>query len=329
MYHRLLLMSLLSLLFGCGKYPRSKEKYPGMPHFPQTDNPAFRVEPVAVDSGFVAQSFVLAPDGESVFVLAYDLAGTAEHMPYLLLQYDTSGRFKRRLAMPIGVWEERPVLFWGALGQLYVGLFHSTVSMIDPLELRPMYEYHAVHSGNFLPRKKLDQMTFDEQRDAYAEALRHAPDNSGSGDLLQPPKGAVCCLALTFKGKPDEAWHIPQGEEQDFIDEFGLVEIPQNPFAHWGVDEKSIEVDSSVTNGDARLRYADRDVFDYRIRYPNIKGVESRIFELKKGGKTARFKLSNLEKHSLYLQIGDNGNFLSDNGSIWLIYENQLYRITN
>lgn len=329
MYLRLLLLSLLSLCFGCAKYPGTTKKFAGIPLFPQTDNPAFHIDPVPADTGFVAQAFAPGPDGERIFVLAFGLAGTPEHVPCRLLQYDTRGRITKRLDLPDSRWEAEPALFWATHGQLYVVLYHSAVYMIDPLNLEVLYAYRAMHPDNFLAREKLDQMTGDEQRNAYAEALRHAHYKSQSGELLQAPNAAFCCLLLTFKGKPDEAWHIPAGEEQEFIDGFGLQEIVQNFDARWGADGKSIGPGSSITEGDARLLYLARDAFDYKTRHPGIRGPEARIFEIGKGGKTARFKLTNANGGSLHLRVGADGYFGTADGSLWLLYERQLYRVAN
>ena len=71
MFQKLLLISLLTLLFGCGKKSGNKDKFPQVPYFPQADNPACRVEPVPMDSGFYAQSFIILPDKQHVYVLAY------------------------------------------------------------------------------------------------------------------------------------------------------------------------------------------------------------------------------------------------------------------
>lgn len=327
MFNKILLMSLFSILFGCGKGAKDKDKYADVPHFPQTDNPACRVEPVHMDSGFFAQAFLLSPDKQNVYVLAFGMDGTADRMPYQVLRLDQTGRVLTKTVMPDCQWSNAPALYWASDGQLGIVLHGSVVRLLDPGSLRVVKEWREVFAENFLPRKKLDQLTFNERRDAYDAALQKAAQRSRSAFVIQFPGAAFYTLMLDF-GKTAEAWHIrSEEEEQSLIDHYGLYKIDYNPGSRLAPHPPTPDSGALITDGNTRLRYLVRHVFDYRIVYPNIKDVEARIFELSDKRRSTQFRLSNKEKHDLHLQFADNHYLTSSDKAIWVLYERQLYRL--
>lgn len=327
MFNKFLLMSLLSILFGCGKNAKNKDIYADVPHFPQTDNPACRVEEVPMDSGFFAQAFILSPDKNNVYVLAFGMAGTPDSMPYQLLRLDPSGRVLTKIMMPGCQWSDAPSLYWADNGQLGVALHGSVVRTFDPESLKMQKEWLEVFVENFLSRKKLDQLTFDERRDAYDAALHKAAQRSRSAFVIQFPGAAFYTLMLDF-GETAEAWHIrSEEEEQSLIDRYGLYKTGCNPGSRLTPRPATPDSGALITDGNTRLRYLIRHVFDYRIVYPNIKDVEARIFELSDNRGSTKFRLSNKEKHDLYLQYADNQYLTSADNAIWILYERHLYRV--
>lgn len=327
MFNKILLMSLFSILFGCGKNAKDTDKYADVPHFPQTDNPACQVEPISLDSGFFAQAFLLSADKTNVYVLAFGMAGTTDSMPYQLLRLDPAGRVLAKTVMPGCQWSEAPSLYWAENNRLGVALHGSVVRTFDPENLQLQKEWQEVFVENFLPPKKLDQLTYDERRDAYDAALQKAAQRSRSAFVIQFPGAAFYTLMLDF-GKTAETWHIrSEEEEQPLIDRYGLYKITYNPGSRLTPKPATPDSGALITDGNTRLRYLVRHVFDYRIVYPNIKDVEARIFELSDKRGSAKFRLSNKEKHDLYLQYADNQYLTTSDNAIWVLYERQLYRL--
>lgn len=319
MFNKILLMSLLSLLFGCGKSSKSKEQFPDLAHFPQTDNTACRVEPVLMDSGFFAQTFILAPNKQNVFVLAFGVAGTLDSMPYQILRLDPAGRVQAKIEFPGCRWSLRPVFWWEDDGLLTVMLV-TDLKSVDPASMQVVRQWRQLDFENFLTQKQFDRLTYDEQDDAYKEALQNAIQKSRSAHVRYDAITKVHLLMLEMNTGKNEAWQLRSAEEAEpFITQFGLRTAGLNP----GADLEK----GNILDGKDKLTYVARDVFDYKILYPNLKDVESRIFELSfAGGKKARFKLSNKKKRSLDLQKADNQYLSTADGAMWLLYEQQLYR---
>ena len=327
MFNKILLMSLLSVLFGCGKSAKDKDKYADVPHFPQTDNPACRVVQIPMDSGFFAQAFILSPDKTSVYILAFGMAGTTDSMPYQLLRLAPSGQVLAKTVMPGCQWSDAPALYWAERGQLGVALHGSVIRLLNPGSLQVVKEWREIFIENFLPQKKLEQLTYDEQRDAYEAALEKAIERSRSAFVIQFPGAAFYTLMLDF-GKTAEAGHIrSEEEEQPLIDRFGLYDVSFNPGSRLAPHPPTPDSGALIADGNIRLRYLLRHVFDYKIDFPNIKDMEARILELSNGSHAAKFRLSNKDKHDLYLQYADNQYLATADQAVWLLYERQLYRV--
>ncbi len=317
MYQKLLLMSLLSLLFGCGNKSKNKGKYPEVPHFPQTDNPACRLEPVAMDSGFFAQAFIISPDKQSVFVLAYGMEGTPDRMPYQLLRLDAGGRIQSKMVMPDSQWENAPCFWWEDDGKLTL-MFSSVIGTFDPVGMKAVKEWQQVDIKNFLPQKRLDQLTYDEQDTAYREAMEKAVGKSRSACVLQVLN--LHFLLLDTNGKVLQAWYLKDDEDiERFTAKFGL-----RKGAQYGAQTAD---DDAVSDGNTRISTLAREMLDYKIAYPDLKYIGSRTLALSMGNQTARFKLSNKDNHSMNLQYSDNQYLTTADSTIWLMYERQLYRV--
>lgn len=316
MYQKLLLMSLFSLLFGCGNKSKNKEKYPEVPHFPQTDNPACRLEPVRMDSGFFAQAFIISPDRQSVFVLAYGMEGTPDRMPYQLLRLDAAGRAQAKMVMPDSQWEDSPCFWWEDDGRLTL-MLSSTIGTFDPVSMKTVKEWQQVDIKNFLPRKRLDQLTYDEQDTAYREAVEKAAAKSRSAYVLRVLN--LHFLMLDIGGKTLQAWYLRDDEDiERFTAKFGLRK---------GAQYNEETKDGDVSDGNVRISTLARDMLDYKIAYPDLKYIGSRTLALTDGKQTARFKLSNKDNHSMDLQYSDNQYLVTSDGTMWLMYERQLYRV--
>lgn len=309
---RLLLMSLLSFLFGCGKGPAKTKPYADVPHFPQTDNPAFRVAPFVPDPDFFPQAFILSPDKKSVFVLAYGMEGPPESMTYQLLRLGQDGQVQARALMPDCQVAEVPNFWWEDDGSLSL-MLHTDVKNFDPATLKVLKTWTQVDFTNFMPRKKLDQLVYDEQVDAYRAAMQMAIAQSSVRYVRKVLN--LEFLLLDFAHKPAEIWHLRDADDvEPFIHEYGERKAPLNPA-------------DSLTDGPARMTLLAHQVLDYKFAYPNLKYIEENVHELSIGQRQARFKLSNKEKHALQLGYADNGYLATADGAVWLLYERVLYRI--
>lgn len=325
MYHRLLLMSLFSILFGCGKRSTDKEKYPHIPHFPLTDNPACQVEAVPIPDSVQVHAFIFSPDKQSIYVLTYGPVETPEQMPYHLFRLDSGGDIQAKTTLPDKRWSNQPLLYWEENGLLTLVLPNAAITTFDPVSLKTTQEWQVITTKNFLPSRRLQQLTFDEQRDAYREAREQAIRKCDMGFWVLLPAGNLNLLALEYSSKPGEAWQTPSDEAVDT--RFPLKKRATNPDAQQFAGEKTPEPNDQITDGIAGLKFLARDVFDYKINYPNLRDIESRIFEISSGKRVARFKLSNKDKHSLQLQLSDDQYLTTSDGALWLIYEGLLYRI--
>lgn len=317
LFQKLLFMSLLSLLFGCGTKSGDKDKFPQVPYFPQTDNPACRVEPAPMDTGFYAQSFIIAPDKQHVYVLACGMAGTPEKMPYQLLRLDAAGQAQRKVEMPDCQWADTPCFWWENDGKLSL-LLNDVIKTLDPDDLQLVKEWQQMDLKNFLPQKKMDQLTYDEQVLAYDEALQNAAGKSRTAYVLQVWN--LHYLMLDFKGQPAQSWHLWNDEDiEQAVARYGLrkgasypAEQPENDL---------------ISDENARLTLLTHEVLDYKMAYPNLKYIEMRVLALTAGKQTARFKLSNKNNRSLFLQYADNQRLTTADGTAWLLFEGVLYRV--
>ena len=318
MYQKLLLMSLFSLLFGCGNKSKNKEKYPEVPHFPQTDNPACRPEPVPMDSVFFAQAFIISPDRQSVFVLAYGMEGTPDRMPYQLLRLDAAGRVQAKMLMPDSQWADSPCFWWEDDGALTVMLANA-IETFDPAAMKAVRVWQQVDIKNFLPQKRLDQLTYDEQDTAYRQALERAAAKSRSAYVLRVLN--LHFLLLDTGGKTLQAWYLRDDDDiERFAAKFGLRKGAQ-------YDEKTKDGGDDVSDGNVRMSTLAHEMLDYKIAYPDLKYIGSRTLALTDGKQTARFKLSNKGNHSMDLQYSDNQHLTTADGAVWVMYERQLYRV--
>lgn len=305
-------MSLLSSLFGCGKHSGKPGQYESIPHFPLVDNPSFDVEPVQIDSNYFAQTFILSQDKNHVFVLAYGMEGLPEDMSYQLLRLDRDGKIEKTVLLTHCVVAHVPNFWWEDDGSLSIMLQMETKNF-DPVELKERKSWKAKDLKNVIPKKRLEQMVYREQMDAYADEIEKAIRESKKQYVRKVLD--LDFLFLEYSRKPSEYWHLQDSEAvASCIKKYGGQKQPLNP-----------ATDSS--DGSATIKTLAHNILDYKIAYPDLKYIEENILQIAMGKQTAKFKLCNKEKHALHLKFADNNYFASSNGNIWVMYEQFLYKL--
>lgn len=326
----LLLMSLLSMLFGCGKSAQKKMPYPEALQFPQTDNTRCAVQAIAMDSGLYAQAFILSPDKTGVFMLAYGMEGTPEKMPYQLIHLDADGNVQHKIILKDSHWTDQPTFWWETDGSLHL-MLHTEFLRLDPATFQVLKRWKQWDYTNFLSQKQFDQLTYDKQDNAYRETLKKKIAKSSHAQVLQVFN--LHFMMLDFAGKTPEAWYL---RSDDLIGkysaEFGLQKatptMQPEPKITPGMEETKPDTPYIlIADGDASLQWLIHRTLDYKFAYPDLKYIEERVLELSAKGQKARFRLTNQDKHDLYLKYADNALLQTVNGAVWWMYERELYKI--
>ena len=338
-----LLMSLLSILFGCGKKANKAEQYAQVPLFPQTDNQNCRITAFQPDRDFVAQTFILSPDKKNIFLATYGQTTTPKRvikyadeahteplpespaerkpdiMPYQILKLDMDGNVLEKIVLPNCIWAGVPLFWWENEGNLSLKLA-DYIKTFEPVHLAIVKTWHEMSQDNFLSQKKLIIMEFHEKEDAYYLALQTAIKKS---TLKYTRKFYnLDYIMLDFAGKNAEYWYLyPNRESTDIMTKYGEHKAPMNPPTTY---EKDL-----LTDGTTHLTVLANNVLDAKYVWasPHIKYSEERIMEITMGKQKAGFKLVNKDNHSLSFHCADNDYLTTVNGAVWLVYESVLYRI--
>jgi len=338
-----LLMSLLSILFGCGKKANKAEQYAQVPLFPQTDNQNCRITAFQPDRDFVAQTFILSPDKKNVFLATYGQTTTSKRVikyadeahteplpespaerkpdiiPYQILKLDMDGNVLEKIVLPNCIWVGVPLFWWENEGNLSLKLA-DYIKTFEPVHLAIVKTWQEISQDNFLSQKKLTMMEFHEKEDAYYLALQTAIKKSTLKSTRKFYN--LDYIMLDFAGKNAEYWYLyPNRESTDIMTKYGENKAPMNPPTTF---EKDL-----LTDGTTHLTVLANNVLDAKYVWasPHIKYSEERIMEITMGKQKIGFKLVNKDNHSLSFHCADNDYLTTANGAVWLMYEAVLYRI--
>lgn len=308
----LLILTILSALFGCNSKSKQLADIDKIPHFPQTDNPAFKVEPYQVDAGFYVQNFIFSQDKKNVFLLACKVDTAPERISYQLLRLDQDGKVEEKLVLPYDQWTGVPGFWWEDDGRLGLRL-ENEFEVFDPTNFKTMETWKEIDFNNFMTQEKRDQLVYDEQVDAFMDVWHKAIDKSHSQYIRKVMN--LYYMFIDLKPKPSEVWCVQNQDDIDYwIEKYGERITPMNP--------EKYTVDDNVSVVEVAHHF-----LDYKIIFPNIKDIEAYIMKLSSGKKSAQFRLSNKEGHSLNLTYADNQYMTTGNGDVWMMYEKVLYHI--
>lgn len=320
----LLLMSLFSLIFGCGRKKTPAEP-PPFPRFPETDHPHIEAEPVALDEGFAVRSFCLAPGTPFVYVLAYRdtvqrqgryKTNASDARIYRLDSRDTS---LRHLDVPDSDWVSGVGFGWmpDGLWALLDDGFHR----IDTAEF-VLREKIPTYDDRFFPGAKLDEMTFDELRDGYEAAFEAMlARDAGQHWLEWTPYGGYYVLANEPKQKRS-AWS-PRTYEDDVLEPLRKRFAPLRPLVNPQAETDSI----LIHDGDCDIRTLEIRSAGTELDYPNYKSRRIAQYELKMGAETVHFSMTDKKRGILFPDFADNLYLRTPDGSVWIKYGTLLYRL--
>jgi len=330
-YPILLAMSILSLLFGCNpkKTPPKAEEWP---RFPETDNPYIKIEPVQLDSGFLARSFFIQQDKQHVYVLGYkkdarrnpDDPSERETSDFRLYAIDTEGRPKRHLNLM------RIDRYWGgSFGMLDNQLMIRLGDYFLVLDIAKftIQEKISVYDKQFFPSKqKVELMTFDEQRDAYQALFDEMLEKCTGCKWLDWTPGGEYLVFVPGPAGKRSAWSPMSYEDEllaDLKSRFELISVPLNPQTNNTQDGSEMY----ISDAGAKIREAEYLSGGTELDYPNYKNRSVLQYEMTLGDKKLHFSTTDKKRHDLRLRFSDNAMLSTADGAAWVTYEGVLYRI--
>lgn len=329
-YFALLLLWLLSLLFGCGGRSAKKPKQ-DLPWFPNTDNPALQVMEIPLDSGYTIQTFLVAPERKEIYVLARTrMVMSKKHIleerwrtDYQLLHLDAQGQVLQRRELancqdsdPAFLWLEGNALFFFAndKGRLF------DLASLEPVEEIPYYAQYVFPSS-----KNLQELFPEEQLELYAPARAQALKKSSFTRILELPKAGGTVLLLENTNKSRSLWTI--------LDETDLEQLR----ALYPLIQPKLNDNWKYNPETGLYQVGDKDIFlettakvsmGTQLDYPNYKSRSAIQYEMSLHGEKVRFATNDRSRKPLYVQFSQN-DYLSATGTeVWLGYNGSLYRLT-
>ncbi len=306
------LISLGSIFTSCLPTSKKQDNKQLIPQFPQTDNPTCTVQVVLYDTLFNAQSFIIVPDKRHVFCLSYTILQDDKAVDYSLHRINSEGVIDETITLNNFNWTRYACFAWEDDGKLRLFLNDESI-LSDPLNLKDIRRDKIYHFENFLSQNEKMKLVFDEQRDAYTSQLKNALDKSLKTIVRRLPKLGV--LELNDSNNQQAYWHIRDEEDLSYyIKKFGEHKA------------EGVVVNDSI-DAEASIRHSSHQILDYKMAYPDLEYIEENVFELIYKNQRARFKCTNKEKLPLEFSMADNNYLLTTGGSIWILYNAQLFRI--
>jgi hypothetical protein len=327
-------MWVLSLLASCfGRKTPEERRTPvaEYPRFPATDVAGVEFARVALDDGFRMQSFFIAPDKASVYVLGYrSYEGRDPDGPHLveltdlrLFALDVKGRIVRRLDM------KRTDDAWGSsmgmIGDELLLFTGDQFVVLDATSFKARERIPVWHDQHFPTKDDIEMMTPDEQRDAYAPLMDAALRDCAACRWLEWPSGKYFVFVEGARGRR-AAWS-PMTYEDRVIDplraRFAPLAVSMNP---------RVSTDpggDGFTAADGALTIREEDLLSAgtELDYPNYKSRMVAQYALTAGGRVAHFSTTDRKRHDLRLGFADNAYLATADGAAWVRYMGGLFRL--
>lgn len=321
-----IIMSLLSLLFGCGK--RTDKPQQNLPWFPEIDNLALKVQEIPLDSDYVVETFLVSRERKEIFVLTYKLVEerSPEHLTglvnYQLLCFNANGTLRIRkelprieMSVPAHLWIEHYnlVLFLNDKVRLY---------NVESLELTEEIPYYSENA--FPTSANLEELVPEEQMELYPPARAEHLKNCSSIRVLNLPKAGGCVLLVKDNHQQRSIWPLIDSSDVDqFSRQYGMIEPPINP--GWSYHEETGLY--QMKDQEVYLETTAMVSIGTQLVYPNYKERSAIQYRLLVNEKTARFATTNRSGKPLYVQTSEN-EYLSTSGKeAWIAYRGILYRL--
>jgi hypothetical protein len=323
----LIAMSLLSLLFGCNT-KKSPPKAEAWPRFPATDNTQTTVTAVPLTDGFTIQSFYIAPDKQHLYVLGSrqptarnpSFPGEPAYVDYRLLCLDATGKTLYHKDMLRTDW-----MYGGTFGLLEGELLlriGDYFLVLEPSTLT-VKEKIKIHTSEYVSWKE-KTMTFDEHRDDYQAKFDALLNNCKTCKCLYWPLHQEYLVLVPGR----TAWSLPQFFEDGDLDalkqRLAPLTVTLNPQV-----SASDSTHLAISDNPAQIREIAYLSDGTQLVYPNYKSRTVVQYELTLNDKKIHFSTSDRDAHSLHLRFSDNLMLSMADGSVWVIYDDLLYKINN
>lgn len=330
----LLIMSLLSILFGCNT-KKANSKVSEWPRFPATDNPKIEVQAIPLADGFKAMSFYVSTDKENVYLLAArwpqkpggkrvgnNRPTDPDYMDYRLICLDTNGQTKYQRDLLNTDW-----IYGGSFG-LLEGEFLLRIGdwflVLDPTTFATK-EKIPVHNSEYIPWQNT-VMTRDEFMVDYQAKLDAVLKNSYSCKFLYWSPGGEYLIFVPGAAGKRSAWAPMSYEDNDLAElkqQLKSITVMLNPKASKDNQTTYFE----VTDNNEHLREVEYLSAGTQLVYPNYKTRSILQYELTVKGQKVHFSTSDRDGHSLHLSLSDNLMLSLKDGAVWVMYEDILYKI--
>lgn len=332
MKHTILIaMSLLSFLFGCNtqKSPPKAEEWP---RFPATDNAETTLTAVPLADGFTISSFYLAPDKQHLYVLGsrqpaarnLSFPGEPAYVDYRLLCLDAAGKILYYKDMLRTDW-----MYGGTFGLLEGELLLRIGDCFLVLEPKTfaIKEKIKVHTSEYISWKETT-MTFDEHRDDYQAKFDALLENCKTCKCLYWSPDREYLVFVPGNVGKRAAWGQPM-----FFEAEDLAALKQRlePLAVTFNPQTSNADSTHLTISDHRAQIREVAYLSggTQLVYPNYKNRTVLQYELILNDKKIRFSTSDRDAQSLHLRFSDNLMLSMADGSVWVVYDDLLYKINN
>ena len=324
----LLIMSLLSILFGCNT-KKTPPKAVEWPRFPATDNAETTVTALPLADGYTVRSFYITPDKQHLYVLGSRqprsrnpaFPGEPAYVDYRLLCLDAGGKILYHKDMLRTDW-----MYGGTFGLLEGELLLRIGDWFLVLEPKTfaIKEKIQVHTSGYVSWKE-KEMTRDEHQADYQAKFDALLDKCKTCKLLYWSPGLEYLVFVQGKAGKRAAWE-PMSYEDDVLADLKQRLEPLAVTLH----AQTSNADSThlqITDGSAQLREVAHLPGGTQFSYPNYKTRTVLQYELTLNDQKIRFSLSDRDAHSLRLGFSDNLMLSMGDGSVWVAYEYDLYRI--
>lgn len=329
----LLLFSLVSFLFGCSEKKVPPTKPAVWPRFPDADNPAVKIAAVLPDSMSLIQAFFIPADKMQVYVV------TCQNLPangpdkyfnvprmvdFHLLCLDEKGKILRKIKLPKS--DQRYGASMGILEHRLAIRLSDVFLVLDPEKLDIMEKIPIWFGERFPSKQKVELMTPDEQRPAYAEAFDAAVKNAKDSNFLDwVPRGDGYVLIRDVNG------HRAAWSPQRFVDNhfselqqlYPNITVMLNPGYQYDASKGLLQIADDHT-GIQEVEILPDGTQQYWHTQKVRRIIQS---EMTLGGKKLRFSTGDRDGHDLRLVFSDNKMLSTQGGTGWLQYEGLLYRI--
>jgi hypothetical protein len=327
-------MSLLSILFGCNTKKKSTS-IPEWPRFPATDKSEITVTAITLADSFNVVSFYISPDKQNMYVLGSrapqesigqengeNRPGDPDYMDYRLLCLDANGQTKYHKDFLKTDW-----MYGGNFGLLHgdwMLRIGDCFLVLEPTTFAVKEKIH-IHDSKYIPWKN-KVMTRDEYESDYKSKFDAALENCKTCKFLDWSPGREYMIFIQGAAGKRSAWTPMSYEEND------LAELKQR------FENLSVTLYPKVLNED---RVADYEITDEgahiqeveylsggtQLDYPNYKSRSVLQYELSMNNEKVHFSTTDKDRHNLRLSYSDNLMLSMADGSVWVMYEDILYRI--